>query len=205
MILVRLLFVEMAAICDDEIYHYHLNLRKNISSGRILTRLPSNPKNGLKFRHGGWCLICCVLMLFCPLLFLWIYCLFFLFSSGTEVCLFISESIDVLVSDINHFFQKVCSTALWRLCVLFHCLHCKIIDWAKWKWCVKPINEYWDSIDLTLLPRSLNLASYRHCLFAADCGNNRPGGCIVKGHCFRYHWIELILVYHNGGCNLYYR
>ncbi|KAJ6431145.1 hypothetical protein OIU84_018610 [Salix udensis] len=71
-----ILSVKTTAICDDEIYHYHLNLRKNISSSRTLTRLPSNPKNGLKF-------------------------------SGTEVYLSISESIDVLVSEINHFFQKI--------------------------------------------------------------------------------------------------
>ncbi|XP_061975301.1 type 2 DNA topoisomerase 6 subunit B-like [Populus nigra] len=71
-----ILSVKTTAICDDEIYHYHFNLRENISSSRTLTRLPSNPKNGLKF-------------------------------SGTETCLSISESIDVLVSEINHFFQKM--------------------------------------------------------------------------------------------------
>ncbi|KAJ6323698.1 hypothetical protein OIU76_011065 [Salix suchowensis] len=71
-----ILSVKTTAICDDEIYHYHLNLMKNISSSRTLTRLPSNPKNGLKF-------------------------------SGTEVYLSISESIDVLVSEINLFFQKI--------------------------------------------------------------------------------------------------
>ncbi|KAL9353270.1 hypothetical protein Peur_055950 [Populus x canadensis] len=71
-----ILSVKTTAICDDEIYHYHFNLRENISSSRTLTRLPSNPKNGLKF-------------------------------SGTEICLSISESIDVLVSEINHFFQKM--------------------------------------------------------------------------------------------------
>ncbi|KAI9386555.1 hypothetical protein POPTR_010G041900v4 [Populus trichocarpa] len=71
-----ILSVKTTAICDDEIYHYHFNLRENISSSRTLTRLPSNPKNGLKF-------------------------------SGTQICLSISESIDVLVSEINHFFQKM--------------------------------------------------------------------------------------------------
>ncbi|KAK3223363.1 hypothetical protein Dsin_010388 [Dipteronia sinensis] len=41
-----------ACISDDEIYHYHLNLRESISSRR-LTRLPSNPKSGVKFRHAA--------------------------------------------------------------------------------------------------------------------------------------------------------
>ncbi|XP_021809718.1 type 2 DNA topoisomerase 6 subunit B-like isoform X3 [Prunus avium] len=59
----------------DEIYHYQFNLKENVSARR-LTRLPSNPKNGLKF-------------------------------SGTEVCLSIIESIDVLVAEFSRFFQKI--------------------------------------------------------------------------------------------------
>ncbi|ONI30442.1 hypothetical protein PRUPE_1G251700 [Prunus persica] len=62
-------------IADDEIYHYQFNLKENVSARR-LTRLPSNPKNGLKF-------------------------------SGTEVCLSIIESIDVLVAEFSLFFQKI--------------------------------------------------------------------------------------------------
>ncbi|KAK0574554.1 hypothetical protein LWI29_025412 [Acer saccharum] len=42
--------VRISSISDDEIYHYHLNLRESISARR-LTRLPSNPKSGVKFRH----------------------------------------------------------------------------------------------------------------------------------------------------------
>ncbi|KAL9423907.1 hypothetical protein AB3S75_035907 [Citrus x aurantiifolia] len=40
--------VQTTNIGDDEIYHYHLNLRES-NSVRRLTRLPSNPKNGAKF------------------------------------------------------------------------------------------------------------------------------------------------------------
>ncbi|TXG56283.1 hypothetical protein EZV62_017596 [Acer yangbiense] len=39
-----LLSVKTTSISDDEIYHYHLNLRESISARR-LTRLPSNPKS----------------------------------------------------------------------------------------------------------------------------------------------------------------
>ncbi|KAK9276768.1 hypothetical protein L1049_006304 [Liquidambar formosana] len=41
-------FVTTTGICDNEIYHYQLNLQENISTRR-LTKLPSNPKNGAKF------------------------------------------------------------------------------------------------------------------------------------------------------------
>ncbi|XP_031277041.1 type 2 DNA topoisomerase 6 subunit B-like isoform X2 [Pistacia vera] len=34
--------------CDDEIHHYHLNLKESISNRRLIP-LPSNPKNGAKF------------------------------------------------------------------------------------------------------------------------------------------------------------
>ncbi|XP_021635214.2 type 2 DNA topoisomerase 6 subunit B-like [Hevea brasiliensis] len=70
-----LLSATTTSFCDNEVHHFLLNLRETIS-GRRLTRLPSNPKNGVKF-------------------------------SGTEVCLSISESIDVLTAEINDFFQKV--------------------------------------------------------------------------------------------------
>ncbi|OVA16987.1 hypothetical protein BVC80_9043g30 [Macleaya cordata] len=40
--------VEKWGICDEEIYHYQLNLKENIDAKR-LTRLPSTPKNGGKF------------------------------------------------------------------------------------------------------------------------------------------------------------
>ncbi|KAJ4829094.1 hypothetical protein Tsubulata_029424 [Turnera subulata] len=73
-----LLSVKTTSIGDNEVYNYHINLRESISSRR-LTRLPSNPKNGLKFRHG----------------------------IGTEVCLVFSESVDALVADISCFFQKI--------------------------------------------------------------------------------------------------
>ncbi|XP_037497141.1 type 2 DNA topoisomerase 6 subunit B-like isoform X2 [Jatropha curcas] len=43
-----LLSVTTTSFCDNEVYHYLLNLRETISSRR-LTRLPSNPKNGTKF------------------------------------------------------------------------------------------------------------------------------------------------------------
>ncbi|KAL5759829.1 hypothetical protein ACOSQ2_018667 [Xanthoceras sorbifolium] len=70
-----LLSVRTTSISDDEIYHYHLNLRENISARR-LTRLPSNSKSGAKF-------------------------------SGTEVCLSISESIDVFLAEFNCYFHKM--------------------------------------------------------------------------------------------------
>ncbi|WRX13240.1 hypothetical protein QQP08_009069 [Theobroma cacao] len=70
-----LLSVITTRISDNEIYHYHLNLRESVSARR-LTRLPSNPKNGAKF-------------------------------SGTEVCLSISDTVDALLAEINHFFQKM--------------------------------------------------------------------------------------------------
>ena len=47
------LCLEAAGIIDNEIYHYHLNLRESVSARR-LTRLPSNPKNGVKFRHAPY-------------------------------------------------------------------------------------------------------------------------------------------------------
>ncbi|KAM1082585.1 hypothetical protein EV2_021811 [Malus domestica] len=43
-----LLFVTTTGIGDDEIHHYQLNLKES-ASGRRLTRLPSNLKNGLQF------------------------------------------------------------------------------------------------------------------------------------------------------------
>ncbi|KDO82396.1 hypothetical protein CISIN_1g0411021mg, partial [Citrus sinensis] len=77
-------FREIADIGDDEIYHYHLNLRES-NSVRRLTRLPSNPKNGAKFRHA-----------------------FHLnFPCGTEIYLSISESIDVFLAEVIRFFQKI--------------------------------------------------------------------------------------------------
>ncbi|GMY26240.1 type 2 DNA topoisomerase 6 subunit B-like isoform X1 [Fagus crenata] len=69
------LSVRTTSTCDNEVYHYQLNLKES-ASARRLTRLPSNPKNGVKF-------------------------------SGTEVCLSISESLDVLLAEINCFFQKM--------------------------------------------------------------------------------------------------
>lgn len=47
------IFVEIAGICDNEVYHYQLNLKES-ASARRLTRLPSNPKNGVKFRHASY-------------------------------------------------------------------------------------------------------------------------------------------------------
>ncbi|XP_043805595.1 type 2 DNA topoisomerase 6 subunit B-like isoform X2 [Manihot esculenta] len=70
-----LLSVTTTSFCDNEVHRYLLNLRETIS-GRRMTRLPSNPKNGVKF-------------------------------SGTEICLSVSESIDVLIADINDFFRKI--------------------------------------------------------------------------------------------------
>ncbi|GAY36350.1 hypothetical protein CUMW_021580 [Citrus unshiu] len=76
--------VQTTNIGDDEIYHYHLNLRER-NSVRRLTRLPSNPKNGAKFRHA-----------------------FHLnFPCGTEIYLSISESIDVFLAEVIRFFQKI--------------------------------------------------------------------------------------------------
>nr|XP_023884228.1 type 2 DNA topoisomerase 6 subunit B-like isoform X2 [Quercus suber] len=69
------LSVRTTSICDNEVFNYQLNLKES-ASARRLTRLPPNPKNGVKF-------------------------------SGTEVCLSISESLDVLVAEINCFFQKM--------------------------------------------------------------------------------------------------
>lgn len=57
-------------------------------------------------------LLCCNVTVFSLIISYEFIGIFFSFSSGTEICLSISESIDVLVSEINHFFQKVCSTAL---------------------------------------------------------------------------------------------
>ncbi|KAB2624740.1 hypothetical protein D8674_016400 [Pyrus ussuriensis x Pyrus communis] len=70
-----LLFVTTTSIGDDQIHHYQFNLKES-ASGRRLTRLSSNPKNGLQF-------------------------------SGTEVCLSISESIDVLLAAFSCFFRKI--------------------------------------------------------------------------------------------------
>ncbi|KDP26599.1 hypothetical protein JCGZ_17757 [Jatropha curcas] len=75
-----LLSVTTTSFCDNEVYHYLLNLRETISSRR-LTRLPSNPKNGTKFRHA-------------------------IYFYGTEARLSISERLDILVSQINCFFHK---------------------------------------------------------------------------------------------------
>ncbi|XWS63669.1 hypothetical protein CRYUN_Cryun06bG0121300 [Craigia yunnanensis] len=50
-----LLSVKTTSICDNEIYHYQLNLTKSVSARR-LTRLPSNPKNGVKFSGTEVCL-----------------------------------------------------------------------------------------------------------------------------------------------------
>ncbi|KAK2636503.1 hypothetical protein Ddye_031295 [Dipteronia dyeriana] len=73
-------------ISDNEIYHYHLYLRESISARR-LTRLPSNPKSDVKFRHAAM--------------------QFHLNSHfGTEICLSISESIDVFLAEFNCYFRK---------------------------------------------------------------------------------------------------
>ncbi|KAK6931049.1 hypothetical protein RJ641_002842 [Dillenia turbinata] len=72
------LSVTTTGISDNEISHYHLNL-KEIGSARRLTRLPSSSKSGAKFRH-----------------------------AGTEVSMTTSVSIDDLTAEIKHFFQKVC-------------------------------------------------------------------------------------------------
>ncbi|XWS69018.1 hypothetical protein CRYUN_Cryun04dG0143600 [Craigia yunnanensis] len=50
-----LLSVKTTSISDNEIYHYHLNLRESVSARR-LTKLPSNPKNGVKFSGTEVCL-----------------------------------------------------------------------------------------------------------------------------------------------------
>ncbi|KAH7511060.1 hypothetical protein FEM48_ZijujUnG0051300 [Ziziphus jujuba var. spinosa] len=42
--------VTTTSVSDNEIYHYQLNLKER-DSARRLTRLPSNSKNGVKFRH----------------------------------------------------------------------------------------------------------------------------------------------------------
>ncbi|KAL0004236.1 hypothetical protein SO802_011797 [Lithocarpus litseifolius] len=68
------LFVEIAGICDNEVFNYQLNLKES-ATARRLTRLPSNPKNGVKFRHA--------------------------------ICLSVFESLDVLLAEINCFFQKM--------------------------------------------------------------------------------------------------
>ncbi|KAF5449905.1 hypothetical protein F2P56_030306 [Juglans regia] len=43
-----MLSVRTTGKCDNEVYHYQLNLKES-ASARRLTRLPSNPKNGVKF------------------------------------------------------------------------------------------------------------------------------------------------------------
>lgn len=43
-------YVEISGVSDNEIYHYQLNLKER-DSARRLTMLPSNSKNGVKFRH----------------------------------------------------------------------------------------------------------------------------------------------------------
>ncbi|CAL2231302.1 unnamed protein product [Prunus armeniaca] len=106
-----LLFVTATSIADDEIYHYQFNLKENVSARR-LTRLPSNPKNGLKFRHANHFNFCSAeyFLLFIYLSKLWskfLHVFFFWVSSGTEVCLSIIESIDVLVAEFSLFFQKI--------------------------------------------------------------------------------------------------
>lgn len=50
-------FVRVAGIGDDEIHHYQLNLKES-ASGRRLTRLPSNLKNGLQFRYANHFNLC---------------------------------------------------------------------------------------------------------------------------------------------------
>ncbi|XP_062158976.1 type 2 DNA topoisomerase 6 subunit B-like isoform X2 [Alnus glutinosa] len=72
---VGVLSVRTTSICDNEVYHYQLDLKES-ASARRLTRLPSNPKNGVKF-------------------------------SGTEVFFSIFESVEVLLPEINAFFQKM--------------------------------------------------------------------------------------------------
>ncbi|KAF4395523.1 hypothetical protein G4B88_010987 [Cannabis sativa] len=74
---------EYWGISDDEIHNYLLSTRECVSEKR-LTRLPSKPKNGVKFRHGND---------------------FYLF--GTEVCLLVSKNLDVLVGEIKCFLQKI--------------------------------------------------------------------------------------------------
>ncbi|CAI0447738.1 unnamed protein product [Linum tenue] len=78
-----LLSVRTTSFSDKEIYNYKLNFRENNPDG-MLAQLPSNLKNGVMFRHGIWDE------------------LFF----GTEVCLSVSEGMDILVSEINSFLQK---------------------------------------------------------------------------------------------------
>ncbi|CAN1345462.1 Type 2 DNA topoisomerase 6 subunit B-like [Linum perenne] len=73
-----LLSVKTTSLSDKKIRNCQVNLREH-GSDRKLTHLPSNLKNGVKFRHG----------------------------IGTEVCLSIFESVDVLVSEINSFLQKM--------------------------------------------------------------------------------------------------
>ncbi|KAF4366131.1 hypothetical protein F8388_014849 [Cannabis sativa] len=77
------LSVTTTSISDDEIHNYLLSTRECVSEKR-LTRLPSKPKNGVKFRHGND---------------------FYLF--GTEVCLLVSKNLDVLVGEIKCFLQKI--------------------------------------------------------------------------------------------------
>ncbi|CAI0447740.1 unnamed protein product, partial [Linum tenue] len=79
-----LLSVRTTSFSDKEIYNYKLNFRENNPDG-MLAQLPSNLKNGVMFRHGIWDE------------------LFF----GTEVCLSVSEGMDILVSEINSFLQKM--------------------------------------------------------------------------------------------------
>lgn len=50
---------EIAGKCDNEVNHYQLNLKES-ASARRLTRLPSNPKNGVKFRHACYLHSCIV-------------------------------------------------------------------------------------------------------------------------------------------------
>lgn len=112
------IFVEFAGICDTEIYHYHFILNEVITARRLM-RLPSNTKNGVKFRFPIYtCFILLILLLshlqlfFFFQLFVFIYLLFilsfFYFRSGTEVSLSTSESIDDLMGEIICFFRKVC-------------------------------------------------------------------------------------------------
>ncbi|PON98967.1 hypothetical protein TorRG33x02_052040 [Trema orientale] len=77
-----LLIVTTTSICDDEIHSYRLSLKECVSERR-LTRLPSKPKNGVKFRHESSTF------------------------GGTEACLSVSKTVDVFVEEIKRFLQKM--------------------------------------------------------------------------------------------------
>lgn len=92
--------LKISGIGDNEIFHYQFNLKEAVST-RMLTRLPSNPKNGQKFRYKNRFTFVPVKKKINGGLIATFAC------SGTEVCLSIFESIDVLLAEISRFFQKV--------------------------------------------------------------------------------------------------